>query len=29
VRFPALDARIKGGYALATTIEDFDVYLAR
>ena len=28
-RFPALDARIKGDYALATTIEDFDVYLAR
>ncbi len=28
-RFPALDARIREGYALLTTIEDFDVYLRR
>jgi hypothetical protein len=28
-KFPALDARIREGYDLATTIEDFDVYLKR
>jgi len=28
-RFPALAARIDDGYTLATTIEDFDVYLLR
>jgi len=28
-KFPALDARIRDGYALAATIEDFDVYLQR
>jgi hypothetical protein len=28
-KFPALDARIHDGYDLATTIEDFDVYLRR
>jgi hypothetical protein len=28
-KFPALDARIREGYELATTIEDFDVFLRR
>jgi hypothetical protein len=28
-RFPALESRIRERYDLATTIEDFDVYLLR
>ncbi len=28
-RFPALDLRIRDDYELATTIEDFEVYLKK